>query len=391
MNFVVLSDYYAPIIKSGSIIVGDLATELIRQGHEVTIITFVNTQKEKCQITVENSIKVIRIRASIRGLGMIGRLFSEISYSFKIIKILKSYRDIMCDGVICYSPSIFYGRAVSWLKKSYRCKSYLVIRDIFPKWALESGLLSKGLLSNFFSYIEKKLYSSSDLIGIEAKSDLSYFNEYGLNKEINIEVLNNWGTPIIKDEITDSLKIFDIKKVNIVYGGNMGDAQDLLSLLNIIDLEILGSRAIITLMGSGNQFSAIRDKIIREEITNIVLLPPLNFDEYLSALSDADVGLVSLGSQMLSNNCPLKMIGYMQHGKPILASVNKNNEIIKTINENNIGLVSIASDAKKFNENLDMMITQESVRVNQGINSLKLFNDQYTVSFAVKQICGHFL
>ena len=33
MNFILLTDYYFPIIKSGSIIVGDLVNELSQQGH----------------------------------------------------------------------------------------------------------------------------------------------------------------------------------------------------------------------------------------------------------------------------------------------------------------------------------------------------------------------
>ena len=126
---------------------------------------------------------------------------------------------------------------------------YLVLRDIFPKWALELGLLKKGLLYNYFKITEKSLYSSCNVIGIEAKSDLEYFENYGLNKSIKIEVLNNWGSPLeqIDDYLSDNP--LDDQKVNIVYGGNMGDAQDILSLVNSIDFSILGQRAIMLLMG----------------------------------------------------------------------------------------------------------------------------------------------
>ena len=46
------------------------------------------------------------------------------------------------------------------------------------------------------------------------------------------------------------------------------------------------------------------------------------------AEAKADIGLVCLSEKMSSNNYPLKMLGYMQLAKPILASVNKNNERI---------------------------------------------------------------
>jgi hypothetical protein len=108
-------------------------------------------------------------------------------------------------------------------------------------------------------------------------------------------------------------------------------------------------------------------------------------------MSKADIGLVSLSNKMSSNNYPLKMIGYMQLAKPILASVNKNNEMIQMIEKNNIGLVSLASDEKSFNKNLDIMITNEAMRKEQGENALKLFNDKFTVKVAALQIYKHFL
>jgi hypothetical protein len=81
----------------------------------------------------------------------------------------------------------------------------------------------------------------------------------------------------------------------------------------------------------------------------------------------------------------------MKFSKPILASVNKNNEIIQMIVNNDIGLVSLASDKKSFNKNLDIMITNEAMRKEQGENAFKLFNDEFTVRVAALQIYNHFL
>ena len=145
------------------------------------------------------------------------------------------------------------------------------------------------------------------------------------------------------------------------------------------------------LIGSGNQFKKIKGFIKDNNIKNITLLPTISRREYLSIMSEADIGLVSLGKNMESNNYPLKMIGYMQLGKPILASVNKGNEIIKMINENNIGLVSIASENEAFNKNLDTIITDCQLRVTKGLNALDLFNKKFTVKVATRQIIRHFI
>ena len=171
----------------------------------------------------------------------------------------------------------------------------------------------------------------------------------------------------------------------------MGDAQDILSLIDSIDCSILGQRAVMLFIGYGDQFEKIKNIINKKNLTNIVLMPTVDRKTYLSLMSQADIGLVSLSQKLSSNNYPLKMIGYMQLSKPILASVNNNNEIIQMIEDNNVGLVSLASDKKSFNKNLDIMITNEAMRKEQGENAFKLFNNEFTVRVAALQIYNHFL
>jgi glycosyltransferase involved in cell wall biosynthesis len=392
MNFVILTDYFQPIIKSGSIIIGDLSEELINQGHKVSIVTFVNVQDEECKVSLDNNLQIIRIRCRSRSYGMLGRLWAEQRYSKKIIKNLIKLNFFSYDAIICYSPSIFYGPAIKWLKTRNNVKAYLVIRDIFPKWALDSNLIRKGVFYYYLKTIEKKLYSNSDIIGIEAKSDLDYFINYQSEKSFKVEVLSNWGSEQEIKNVNFPHTFLDDTMVNIVYGGNISSAQNLLSLIDMIDHTILEERAFLTIMGSGNQFDAIKEIIRRKKLKNIILMPLVEKDQYISIMSNADIGLVSLGSQMRSNNYPLKMIGYMQLGKPILASVNKNNEIFNLINENKIGFVSEASNQKEFNNNLNLLITNnDNIRRKQGQNGIKLFNDKYTAKVATSQICSHFI
>ena len=391
MNFILLTDCYDPIVRSGAIIIGDLANELIKQGNFVTIVTFVDTQKKNYEITLNNNLTVIRIKTFSRPMGKIGRLWAEIHYSSKIIKTFKSMNDIKCDLIICYSPSIFYGPAVKVLKNKYNSKAYLIIRDIFPKWALDSGLLKNNLLYKYFKSVEKDLYRSIDIIGIEAHSDYKYFENYGLDMDTKIEVLNNWGGALEEFDEHFPNDLLDSKKINIVYGGNMGDAQDLLALVNMIDFSILGERAHLFLIGSGNQFDKIKNTILRKNLLNVTLLPPFNRKKYLSIMAKADIGLVSLSNKLSSNNYPLKMIGYMQLSKPILASVNKNNEIISMIQDNNIGFASNALDKESFDNNLDIMLTNIALRKKQGKNALELFNKEFTAEVATRKILLNFM
>ncbi len=115
MNFILLTDYYYPIVKSGSVIVGDLVNELSQQGHNLTIVTFSENQRKKCEITVEGKLQIIRIRSLTRDrkYGRVGRLWAECRYSNKVIRNLKNLQNIQCEAIICYSPSIFTERLLN--------------------------------------------------------------------------------------------------------------------------------------------------------------------------------------------------------------------------------------------------------------------------------------
>ena len=127
-----------------------------------------------------------------------------------------------------------------------------------------------------------------------------------------------------------------------------------------------------------------------EYLKQINLAWNIDRKKYLSIMSKADIGLVSLAGRMSSHNYPLKMIGYMQLSKPILASVNKNNEIISMFQESNIGYASLAQDKECFNKNLAAILSSKVLRKEQGQNALKLFEEKFTVKVATQQIFENF-
>ena len=82
------------------------------------------------------------------------------------------------DGVITYAPSIFLGPVAKKIKKNSQCKNYLIIRDIFPQWAVDLGLISNNWLPYFFfKLVEKNLYSTADIIGIQTLANMPYFKK----------------------------------------------------------------------------------------------------------------------------------------------------------------------------------------------------------------------
>lgn len=387
MHYLLISDYYFPSVKSGAIIIGDLAEHISELGHQVTVITFSETQSERVEKRSFKNINILSIRSKWRNKNRIFRAISECFYSFQIKKLIKSNKELKFDYCICYSPSIFYGAALKLVRRVYNAPVYLIVRDIFPKWALDAGIIKKNLIYYFFKYIEKQLYENADYIGIESKNDMEYFVKYKSSNRV--EVLNNWGSKIDIESIPN-ITISENKKTQIIYGGNIGDAQDLLGLIQGINFQAIEEIAEITIIGAGDQMHLIRKYSKKEHIPNLNILEQIPRSQYLERLKASDIGLVRLNARLKSNNFPLKMMGYLQLGMPILASVNSGNEIIELIEEHKIGAVSIAGDEEDFNNKL-INLAGDLQRLEQyKKNALSIFSSRFTVEVAVEQINRRF-
>ena len=96
------------------------------------------------------------------------------------------------DGVIWYSPSIFFEPLIRRLKARSACKSYLILRDIFPEWAIDMGLIKEGPVSRFFSAVARRQYRIADVIGVQTPGNLHYFSDRLAAAPESLEVLQNW-------------------------------------------------------------------------------------------------------------------------------------------------------------------------------------------------------
>ena len=109
-----------------------------------------------------------------------------------IYRYLQSSKNMQrFDGVIWYSPTIFFGLFALFLKFKCKCKGYLILRDIFPEWAKDLGLIKNKLIYKYFKAVANLQYWIADTIGVQAISNIVYLKNWS-NKKRKIEVLNNW-------------------------------------------------------------------------------------------------------------------------------------------------------------------------------------------------------
>lgn len=382
----IIDDYLPHSTRVGAKMMHELALELMEQGHEVTVITpHFDEDKPKFIEDKLEGVIVWRFRSGqIKDVPKVKRAINETLLSHKAWNAIqgKVAKDSF-DGVVYYSPSIFFGSLVSKIKKRCQCKSYLVLRDFFPQWAIDSGLMKEGsLIERYFRFFESASYRQAEVIGVMSEKNLEIFNSNTESQYPTI-ILRNWANlspHYLSDKeasLRERLGIND--EVIYFYGGNIGHAQDMANLMRLARAMKSFDDAHFLFVGQGDEVKLVNDLIEEWDLTNCSYLPSVSQAEFKDILAQVDVGLFSLSAQHSAHNFPGKLLGYMVQSLPILGSVNKGNDLMDLVNANHAGLISVNGDDDVFFENASKLQNDAELRRSIGVSGYKLLEDEFAV------------
>lgn len=383
----IIDDYLPYSTRVGAKMMHDLAREFVHQGHQVTIIT-PHFDRDKPLFVQDHfdGVTVWRFYSgTIKGVGKVTRAINESLLSQRAWRsIAGQVEQDTFDGVVYYSPSIFFGSLVEKLKKRCKCPSYLVLRDFFPQWAVDSGLIRAGsLIERYFRFFESKSYRSADMIGVMSQRNLDIFNQ-NTEQRFPATILRNWASLEPHQVTADAINIREqlgIKnKVIYFYGGNIGHAQDMANLMRLVKRMQQYDCAHFLFVGQGDEVDLIQSLARKWELKNFSYLPSVNQDEFKNILAQVDVGLFSLSAQHSAHNFPGKLLGYMVQSLPILGSVNQGNDLMDLVNESAAGLISVNGNDDLFLSNAIKLQANAELRRQIGIAGYRLLKDEFAVT-----------
>ena len=156
MRIALITVAYPPLRSSVAVQMRDLARELAAQGHEPVVLVPDTNLGRSWALETLDGIQVLRLSAlPTRDIGYLWRTIGEMTLPWAMLRGLRKspLGSQRWDAVAWYSPSIFFGPLVRALKRSSKCRSYLIQRDVFPEWAVDLGLLRKGLAYRMFKAV----------------------------------------------------------------------------------------------------------------------------------------------------------------------------------------------------------------------------------------------
>lgn len=377
----------------------DLMREFATKDHNVYIVCPSERRfKKKTKFSKYNNIHILEVKSlNITKSSFIEKgiatLLIEYQYSKAINKYLAS---VKFDFILYSTPPITFNSLIKKLKVKYNCKTYLMLKDIFPQNAVDLGIFKKrGLLYNYFRKKEKLLYSISDYIGCMSEANIEYLlhnNEIDKEKiEIcpnSIKIINR-KADFLKNEILDMYNI--PKNVPIfIYGGNLGLAQGIEFLLEVLNSNKNRSDLFLLIVGEGNKSNLIKKWIKINNPDNIKFINHLERKEYDVLESFCDVGMVFLDRKFTIPNFPSRILSYMECKLPLLIASDKVSDIGDIAEKNEFGIWSSSGDLNSFNKNLDFYIKNTQIRKKMGVNAHNFLINNYDVSNSYNLITKHF-
>ncbi|MDC8105117.1 glycosyltransferase family 4 protein [Chryseobacterium sp. PTM-20240506] len=395
MNILIITQYFYPEnFKSN-----DLAFELKKKGHDVTVLTGLPNYPEgkifegygvfKNRKQIVNGVKVIRSLLLPRGKGGGIRLFINY-YSFAVFASIKAFLmglNNKFDAIIVHEPSpITQYYPALLMNKIWKTPVYFWVMDLWPEsLSIAGGVKNKWIL-NYYENVIKRFYKNSEKILITSQGFRKSINQKG-NFDDKIIYFPNWA----EDTISEGNKDFPIPSLpdgfKVMFAGNIGEAQDLDNIVKAA-LELRDKKDIkFILVGDGRKMPFVKEFIEEHQLQETVFTMGRFPVEAMSSFFDkADVMLVTLKDDPIFNlTVPAKLQAYMSASKPVIAMLN--GEGADNVKEADCGFTVSAGDYQSLaNTILKASGLSKEVLTQLGENSRRYYEDNFRMSSCISNL-----
>lgn len=387
--------------------VNDIAFELARRGHDITVITAVPDYPKgkffdgygwfRRSREDVNGCHVIRLPIISRGKGGSKRLvlhylsyyLSSFVFTF-FHKMLHRY-----DAVFVHLTSPFFiGLAATQLKRWQKIPMFFWTLDLWPESITAAAGISNPLILRPLTRQVQKVYDNCDAILIGSKGFEKSICEKGDYKNKCV-YFPNWcesaelPEDVEKYKSVEPFASFTEKEFIVLFAGNIGEAQNLDCVIDAaVAIRETNPLVKFVFLGDGRAREHLVQKSADNGILDKTVFFPGRFpiESMPYFMNKADVLLVSLKDELIFNlTVPSKVQFYMAQGKPILAMLNGDGSDL--VHEAKCGFAVLTNDSNTFSEVVKRMAATPKEELGQlGENGRKYYENNFTKEMRMEQL-----
>lgn len=329
----------------------DLARELVKKGHEVTIFAsgfdhhtrqYLKIKPgEKMRVEEYDGVRFVWVNTIPYTKNDWRRVLNMLSYGWRVLRCSRGLPKP--DAVIGSSMHPFAALAGWWLARRYKAKFIFEVRDLWPQTAVDMGAMKKNSLPAKLLYAwEKFMYDKAKKIIVLLPYAKDYVASRGINPEkvfwlpngVNLERFDH---PAPLEEGSEVAEVFEQyrDKFKVVYTGAHGVPNGLDVIVEAARLIQEKSENIhFILIGEGTEKSRLKEKAQSLGLTNITFCEPIPKQAIPSALLAADCLVYSIPAfNIYRYGVSLnKSFDYLASAKPVVMAGNPQNNIVEEAN-----------------------------------------------------------
>lgn len=266
------------------------------------------------------------------------------------------------DVLVAVTPSFPALATAAVVGRARRTPWVMWVQDIVTDGAQTTGQLEEGRLLREARRLERASYASASKIVVISEA----FRANLIAKGVDDEKLERIFNPITREPDSAPDRDWGTNEPpRILAMGNIGHTQGFDRIVDAFQaseaLAELDARLLIA--GGGVAADDVRHHIVSDRVR----MPGVLYgDELTPELQRASIGLVSQRPDIIEFNLPSKLMNYMAHGIPVLASVNPQSETARIVQESNAGWVTDAADPSEFVAKAAEVLRDHSVLIEAG-------------------------
>lgn len=221
------------------------------------------------------------------------------------------------DQILVYSNPPILPLIPDVLHRLLKKKYSFVVYDIAPDNAIKTGATRPGsMIDKLMRYINRHVYKNAENVIVLGTEMKNYLLNHQISKNAdNIHVIPNWyDMRQLQDNriYNDTFKAYREQYDKILlYSGNMGQLQDMETLISFLKLNKDQPQTLTILCGHGKKFADVKTAIEDHRIENVKMFEFLTGTDYADVLKIADVCIASLIKEGVGLGVPSKNYGYL--------------------------------------------------------------------------------
>lgn len=395
MKILVVTQYFWP----ENFRINDLVTELVRRGHEVTVLTgrpnypggtvFPEFRADAGKFSSYVGAEIVRVGMLPRGRGGLRLVLNYLSFalSASLLGPIK-LRGRKIDAIFVFEPSpITVGLPAIMLKWLKRAPIAFWVLDLWPQSLSAVGAVRSPMVLALVDRLVRFIYARCDRILAQSRRFIDVIGRQVADPG-RVVYFPSWAEPAPPLDDTEPAPELPLRAdlFTIVFTGNVGEAQDFPSVLEAA--ERLRDRAVRwVIVGDGRKSDWLAAEVARRGLgEQVQLLGRFPLERMPSFFRHADALLVSLRSEpIFALTIPGKVQSYLAAGIPILAMLD--GEGADVVMTSGAGLAVPASDSAALAQAVErMMAMTADERAEMGRNGAACVESQFDRDTLITQL-----